>query len=127
MTHERQEKEVRKRIKEDIKNELNPLYSISIGSWYSEKEMLEDVSQLMIAENDVGFQAGKSQAIQEVKKLLDEFKSKLEQASNINITAELLNRAMETNFDKQKIIRVICQARISLLNEIIAKLEEKQK
>ena len=127
MKHERQEKEVRKRIKEDIKNELNPLYSISIGSWYSEKEMLEDVSQLMIAENDVGFQAGKSQAIQEVKKLLDEFKSKLEQASNINITAELLNRAMETNFDKQKIIRVICQARISLLNEIIAKLEEKQK
>ena len=65
---DKQEREVRNRIKQDIKNELNPLFSISIGSWYSEKEMLEDISQLMIAENSLGY----NQALQERLKELDE-------------------------------------------------------
>ena len=117
MKHEQQEKEVRKRIKEDIKNELNPLYSISIGSWYSEKEMLEDVSQLMIAENDVGFQAGKSQAIQEVKKLLNEIGDKFYYHSDIDgVDLKLSELTEYQEFIKTKLAKLEKKQEINMNN-----------
>jgi len=69
------EREVRKRIKEDIKSKLNPLYSISTGSWYANKEMIDDVTEIMIAENLIGFDKGKQSAL---KQFEDEVKEKVE-------------------------------------------------
>jgi len=74
------EREVRKRIKEDIKSKLNPLYSISTGSWYANKEMIDDVTEIMIAENLIGFDKGKQSALNQFE---DEVKDKVEKLKEV--------------------------------------------
>ena len=61
------EKWIKEKNKEDVKNELNPIYSIKIGSPYAEKEMYEDVEQLMIAVGTTFYNKG----IEEAKEIVE--------------------------------------------------------
>ena len=65
---------IKKKNKEDIKNELNPLYSIKIGSWYASEELFEDVEQLMIAVGETFYEKGLKQFQKEIKEFQEDLK-----------------------------------------------------
>ena len=62
MNREQIKKWIEKRNKEDIKCELNPIYSIKVGSPYANEEMFNDVEELMIAVAETFYDFGKKDA-----------------------------------------------------------------
>lgn len=90
------ELEVRKRVKADIKNELDPLYSISIGSWYDYREMLQDVTDLMIAENSLGITEGKKLIANEEIRFLFDLGFDVDKSTKEKIQKRI-NQLKETN------------------------------
>ena len=61
------EKWIKNKNKEDIKNKINPIYSIKIGSPYECNEMFEDVEELMIAVAETFYNKGLKENEEDLK------------------------------------------------------------
>lgn len=98
---------IKKKNKEDIKNKIDPIYSIKNGSWYANEEMFDDVEELMIAVGETFYEKGLKQFPKEIKKLQEDVdkvvtKGCLGTSANCYLIKREINKVIKKRFGEIK-------------------------
>jgi len=102
-------KNQRKKNKEDIKNGLNPLYSIAIGSLYECNEMLMDTEELIdavaLTNFNYGLKKAKEDFIKKINKLFKEEDNIISKAME-KINYLMVSRGITQEKERKELVKL---------------------
>lgn len=126
MKTEEEIKKIEDEFKELIDMMSDDQYWKYIKSWKDTSDLYEQMIEWDVEVKEEAIEdIKKLMAEKEIIELIDEFIGKCKYTNSLCVTTEILNRVQGTNYDKQKIIEIICQARISVLEELKKRIEDR--